>query len=281
MRKCSTPADQNSLPIPLNVYRLLSGRSYEERDLEKVVGATEPANFGVALGSHGIYRRNNAVLALRVPRFALLLLLLVACLIVGTIAFVSAPFCPVAKHMAMNAFSMNVLAPILALTVIDRRYSQMSFFGSGRVLFAACILQIAVLWTLHAPAALKLTLNEPQVHVLARGILVLVAVWFWLAILSAQGPDRWRAILALLLTGKLICLLGVLLVFSPTILYPELSILNHTHEELLLDQQFAGLLMLTACPLTYVSAGIILAARWLHELASADCRECSAGRQAI
>ena len=40
----------------------------------------------------------------------------------------------------------------------------------------------------------------------------------------------------------------------------------------LADQQLAGLLMITACPLTYVTAGVIIAARWVLELdgAAAD-----------
>jgi putative membrane protein len=29
------------------------------------------------------------------------------------------------------------------------------------------------------------------------------------------------------------------------------------------DQQLAGMLMLIACPLTYVAAGVVLAGRWL------------------
>jgi putative membrane protein len=59
-------------------------------------------------------------------------------------------------------------------------------------------------------------------------------------------------VLALLLTGKLTCLLAVLLVFAPRALYPHAA---------LADQQFAGLLMLAACPLSYLGAALVITLR--------------------
>lgn len=66
--------------------------------------------------------------------------------------------------------------------------------------------------------------------------------------------------MALLLTGKLACLLGALLIFAPRELYrlhglPSLE-----------DQQLAGLLMITACPLSYVVAGVAMAAQAIGDL---------------
>jgi putative membrane protein len=67
-----------------------------------------------------------------------------------------------------------------------------------------------------------------------------------------------------LLTGKLSCLLGALLIFAPRILYTS----GHQHSAManLTDQQLAGLLMIIACPLSYVTAGVVLAAQMMADL---------------
>jgi putative membrane protein len=70
-----------------------------------------------------------------------------------------------------------------------------------------------------------------------------------------RGAMRWHGILGLVVTGKLSCLLAALLVFSPRQLFTE----AHHHVGSLDDQQVAGLLMLTACPLSYVVAGAVMA----------------------
>jgi putative membrane protein len=79
---------------------------------------------------------------------------------------------------------------------------------------------------------------------------------------------------ALLITGKLFCLLAALLVFSPRVLYPD-ALAAHRHApvaaDLLSDQHLAGLLMLVLCPLTYVLAGVLIAERWLRELRDDGC----------
>jgi putative membrane protein len=96
------------------------------------------------------------------------------------------------------------------------------------------------------------------------------ALWFWLAILADRSAMRWRALFALLITGKLFCLLGALLVFAPRLLYGDVAahgLQVAGHDAALADQQLAGLLMLAVCPLTYVLAGVIIAAQWMSDLA--------------
>jgi putative membrane protein len=96
------------------------------------------------------------------------------------------------------------------------------------------------------------------------------AAIFWLAVLSQRSAALWRAMLALLLTSKLYCLLGVLLLFAPVSLYSEVD-LSHGHAtHALEDQQMAGLLMLLACPPTYVLVGVFIAAKWVREIARPD-----------
>jgi putative membrane protein len=96
------------------------------------------------------------------------------------------------------------------------------------------------------------------------------AVIFWVSILAERGANQWRSLVALLVTAKFFCLLGAILIFAPRALYAcDTSFLcSSTPDDALADQQLAGLLMIAACPLTYVLAGIIVAARWLAELAT-------------
>jgi putative membrane protein len=99
-------------------------------------------------------------------------------------------------------------------------------------------------------------------------------------VISDRGAFRWRALFALLLTGKLFCLLGALLVFAPRLLYgdPAAGHAWHTPEtgDALADQHLGGLLMLAVCPLTYVLAGVIIAAQWLRDLARTNATESAA-----
>jgi putative membrane protein len=112
---------------------------------------------------------------------------------------------------------------------------------------------------------LALALDTPALHLIMQASLFGAALWFWRAILSGRSHGRWQAILALLFTAKLSCLPGVLLVFAPRALYAAPGTAGlETH--LLADQQLAGLLMLAACPLTYLVAGVLIASRWLRDL---------------
>jgi putative membrane protein len=93
--------------------------------------------------------------------------------------------------------------------------------------------------------------------------LFLAALLFWLALLTISAASRWQTIPALLLTGKLACLLAALLIFAPRTLYVSAGHLAHAAEHFsalraLDDQQLAGLLMITACPLSYLVAAVII-----------------------
>jgi putative membrane protein len=113
-------------------------------------------------------------------------------------------------------------------------------------------------------------MRVPTVHTVMHVSFLAAALWFWLAVLSDRSTMRWRALFALLITGKLFCLLGALLVFAPRLLYGGIA----AHGPLagddgaLADQHLAGLMMLAVCPLTYVLAGVVIAAQWLSDLAS-------------
>ncbi len=181
---------------------------------------------------------------------------------------IALPLGPRAAHMVSHILLMNALAPALASAIISRFGDRAP--ASARVLIAATVLQLALLWTWHAPNLWGLALRTPLVHALMQASLLASSLTFWLAILSEKGVFRWRGVVALLATGKFSCLLGVLLLFAPRLLYADAHV-GHGHvvsdgDELLADQRLAGLLMLIACPFCYVLAGIAIAAKWLQEL---------------
>ena len=191
----------------------------------------------------------------------------VASLLLGEIALANAGLDPIARHMGSHMVLMNAVAPLLALAVIasGRGLSRMA---SGYALTAATVLQLALLWGWHAPPALGVALQTAAGHAAMQATLLASALWFWCAVFADRTALRWRALLALLVTGKLFCLLGVLLIFAPRLVYPELAHGGRVVGSTLADQQLGGLLMVVVCPLTYVLAGIVLSAFALNDLAS-------------
>jgi putative membrane protein len=98
-----------------------------------------------------------------------------------------------------------------------------------------------------------------------HALLFAVALAFWTSV-AAAVTHRWQAMLALLISGKFACLLGVLLIFAPRRLFGvHAEHVAHTATSLI-DQQLAGLLMITACPLSYVLPAVMLAVQAVNGL---------------
>jgi putative membrane protein len=170
--------------------------------------------------------------------------LLSAALVLATLALLAllSDFGPQARHMGVHILLMNVLAPAAAALLLLAAPPVLAPVW----LWAGAAAQLAMLWLWHAPAFSTL---PHALHLALYGPLLASALLFWCAVAAAA---RWQAVLALLLTGKLTCLLAVLLVFAPRALYPHAA---------LADQQFAGLLMLAACPLSYLGAALVITLR--------------------
>lgn len=179
---------------------------------------------------------------------------------------------PLSAHMLQHVAVMNVAVPILVFGLALRGPDHL---WRSWPLATSC--QLFLLWGWHNPPALALAMASPAAMAAMHISLALAALWFWAAIASTPASGQWRAIFALLVTGKLFCLLGALLVFAPRHLFPSMVTAHAGHAgpsaAMLGDQQLAGLIMLTACPLTYVLAGIVISARWflsLERRAAAD-----------
>jgi putative membrane protein len=174
------------------------------------------------------------------------------------------------EHMAGHILAMNVAAPVLVLTT--RRLAPhigADWLPHSIGLAAAC--QIALLGVWHLPVAVAFAAASAAGMAAMHLSLLLAALWFWACVVDEADESRWRSLGALLITGKLFCLLGVLLVLAPRPIYAE-AVRIHAGAghvplgHMLPDQQLAGLLMLVACPLTYVLAGVVIAARWIAEI---------------
>jgi putative membrane protein len=180
------------------------------------------------------------------------------------------PLAPIAMHMAHHIAVMNVAAPLFAVALL--RPQRPTWAAGGAWLWLVTVLQMLLLWGWHAPQAHAAAAGSIPMHVAMVTSLFVTSLGFWLAVLQRASRSNWQAVLALLVTGKLACLLGALLVFSPRQLYAGAGALHSSLDAAaggLDDQQLAGLLMLTACSLSYVLAGVVIAARIVNRATNA------------
>ncbi len=165
-------------------------------------------------------------------------------------------------HMMLHIATMNVAAPGLAALAVSRHMLARPGHTAAPFLWAAWLIQMVAFWTWHAPAIHSVVTHSTLLAWLAQGTLFVAALTFWLALLTVSSDARWHSVLTLLLTGKLACLLAALLIFAPRTLYTSTAHLGHaagtSAAGALDDQQLAGLLMITACPLSYLIAAIVI-----------------------
>lgn len=165
---------------------------------------------------------------------------------------------PLSQHMLDHIALLGLAAPAGAWTLRNHLPRV-----DGRTLAAVAAIQIALIWIWHLPPVFSAAHGAAVVHLAMTAVLYVSGLLFWCAIVGLSDRDRWQAILALLLTGKLFCLFAAVLVFSPRVLYNLTGAhAHHGGATDIADQQLAGLIMIAVCPLTYVAAGIAIATRW-------------------
>jgi putative membrane protein len=178
-----------------------------------------------------------------------------AVLAAGLILLAFYDLSPQARHMGLHIAAMNVGAPVFA--ALTGAQLRVSIAARPRWLWLATLGQIVLLWLAHAPAVQAPAMAYWWAQIAIHLLLFAAAFVFWLALLSQSAGQQWHSVAALLLSGKLVCLLAALLVFAPRALYAS----GHGHTHALDDQQLAGLLMIAACPLSYLVAAIAIATR--------------------
>lgn len=163
------------------------------------------------------------------------------------------------EMMLWHIAAMNVAAPTMAFAL--KALMPASIPGS---IFAATAVQLALLWGWHSPALMIPAMESHVLGVAMHATLFLSAFWFWSAVMLTPDHGIWRAILSLLVTAKLFCLLGILFAFGTADIYQAAG--HAASQAGLGPQQTAGLIMLAICPLSYVAIGIGLTARWFSVL---------------
>lgn len=171
---------------------------------------------------------------------------------------------PVVVHMTMHIIIMSLIAPVSAWFLRPDLVGYKYFYQLSKLRFATLI-QLLVFFFWHSPYFMQASMQSTLVEFATHVSLLLAAVWFWLAIFANTRERPWVTIPVLLLSGKLFCLVGTLYVFAPRLLYAEM-IVAVTEMVSLGDQQLAGLIMLSVCPVTYIGASIVIAARWFYQL---------------
>lgn len=195
----------------------------------------------------------------------------VAVLIGGALFAAAYDFGPLSGQMALHIALMNVAAPIGAV-LLTRQAAAAGAPDRAATLWVAAAIQMVLLWAWHAPSLQRHAMGSHAVQAVMHASLLAAAFCFWREILRAA--PRWHAIAVLLLTGKFACLLAVLLIFAPRLLYdfPAHGPFAGAQGALapLADQQLAGLLMAAACPLSFVVAGVIVAAQAIGDMGAAS-----------
>ena len=155
--------------------------------------------------------------------------------LIGAVIVLSSDLGPQARHMGWHILAMNIVAPVLAGIAATLRLAD---DAKPSWLWIATVAQVAVLWISHAPPVQATAMAFPAIQLATHGFLLVSALAFWMLLLSLPEARRWHALPALLLTGKLVCLLAALLVFAPRALYGA----GHQHSPLVatLNDQQAG-----------------------------------------
>ena len=203
--------------------------------------------LAVLVWASGLARRSGAAAATSVTRTRRALRLAGALLLV--VALVS--------PLMVQLMVLMIAAPALMAMGARAR-------ASGGSIAAATFVHGALVWLWHVPAVYAATLDNAVVHWFAYAALCGAAFWFWQSVLHAAPAERGRALLALVATTAHTGLLGALLTFAQTPLYPAVAAGARAWGlDPLEDQQLAGLVMWVPGGLAYLFAGIALAVQGL------------------
>ncbi|MDQ8732163.1 cytochrome c oxidase assembly protein [Bradyrhizobium sp. LHD-71] len=130
-----------------------------------------------------------------------------------------------------------------------------------------------LIWFWHVPAMYELGLISASWHVLYIGSLIAVSLWFWSCVVHATSPGL--VAVTLLVTMVHTGLLGALLTFAPSPLYPLMATGAMRFGLLPIeDQQLAGLIMWVPMGMIYLVSALLVINRRLFAstIASAGAR---------
>lgn len=207
------------------------------------------SHTGVILAAKHRMPASDSLMSLYKPPLRVLAVLLVVAVWLWPLAWSG-------QQMLLHVVTMTLVAPAVVYAVVGFRRPARRNPGPAK-LWAATALQALLFLFWHTPYGMLTGMHSKGGELLLQGSLLLTSCLFWWMLLRLHPDKAWHAILALLLTGKLFCLVALLLTFAPRALYHSMP-LEH--------QQLAGLIMITLCPLCYVASAIWLCWRWLRSI---------------
>jgi putative membrane protein len=137
----------------------------------------------------------------------------------------------------------------------------------------ATIIHGVAIWIWHIPALFQAALQQGFLHYAQHASFLGTALLFWWALLPRPGRQQTSgsSVMHLFFTSLHTGLLGVLLLMSPKLWYPEngagAALWGMTAIE---DQQLAGLVMWVPAGLIYGGAALLLAGLWISSSATRE-----------
>lgn len=163
-------------------------------------------------------------------------------------------------HMTMHVAVVAVAAPLLALATAGTLADPVPWAPRLFAPIPLSLLELAVVWTWHAPALHHLARSDTGWLALEQGMFLVSALLVWTAALGApHGHRAPGGIIALLMTSMHMTFLGALLAIGPHDLFHAPGGTSGGP-----DQQAGGLIMLLVGGIAYMMGGLGLLAGLLR-----------------
>ncbi|HMA35209.1 MAG TPA: cytochrome c oxidase assembly protein [Chloroflexia bacterium] len=192
----------------------------------------------------------------------------------------------VSAHMVQHLLLLLIVPPLLLLGIPPQAGARLLAWAPARRLervlsrpALAWVLAVSTIWVWHVPALYDAALADEGLHVVEHLCFLITATIFWWPVLHPVPARRLDvgAVLIYLVSAALASdLLGIIITFAPTGLYPPYLHPPNPHGVLTLlrddwglspatDQQIAGVLMWIFGSLPYLAVILGTLARWLDE----------------
>jgi putative membrane protein len=170
-------------------------------------------------------------------------------------------------HMMIHMAVVAVAAPLIALGVAGTAGDPVQHIPKMFSPIPASVIELAVVWTWHAPALHHLARHNAAAWIAEQGTFLLSGLFLWLSIFggdsSRRHAMRGAGLAGLLLTSMHMTLLGALLALTPRPLYHDATGLRGLTA--LQDQHLGGGIMLLIGGIAYLAGGIWITAGLLRE----------------
>jgi putative membrane protein len=192
-----------------------------------------------------------------------------------------------AAHMTQHEILMLVAAPLLVLgrpvlvwlkaipaawaASLGRLANRNGWLATWRAIsnpLAAWLIHAVALWIWHIPSLFQATIDNDLVHTLQHASFLGSALLFWWAVMHGRQRAAMfgMAVLYMFTTAMHSGLLGVLITFADTLIYPAYRDTTQSWGLTALeDQQLGGLIMWIPAGIVYIIAGLAFMTGWLRE----------------